>query len=49
MNIPISIVVLFLGAWLAVQGWTIRELIYLKTKVASLAQSLKNLQERRYQ
>ena len=36
MNVPIEIIVLFLGANLALQGWTLSEVVKLKTKVAVL-------------
>lgn len=37
MNVPIQIVVLFLTANLALQGWTLAEVVKLKTKVAVLS------------
>ena len=37
MNVPIEIVVLFLSANLALQGWTLLEVVKLKTKVAVLS------------
>lgn len=37
MNVPIEIVVLFLSAMLGLQGWTLMEVVKLKTKVAVLS------------
>lgn len=46
MNIPIELVATFLGCWLAIQGWTISEIIKLKTKVAVLTQRFDDAQKK---
>lgn len=45
MNIPIELVATFLGVWLALQGWSLSELIKLKTKVAVLTQRVEDMQK----
>lgn len=40
MNIPVEIIAIFVGVWLTLQGWTLSELVKLKTKVAVLSQRL---------
>ena len=42
MNVPIEIVVAFLTAGLALQGWTLIEIVKLKTKVAVLTQRMED-------
>lgn len=38
MNIPVEVVVLFLGGVVAMQAWILTEVVKLKTKVAVLTQ-----------
>jgi hypothetical protein len=45
MNIPIELVATFLGCWMALQGWTLSELIKLKTKLAVLSQRVEDMQK----
>lgn len=50
MNIPIEIIATFLGAMLALQGWTLAEIISLKIKMAryeDLAKRVENLERHR--
>jgi len=45
MTIHIEIVVTFLGALLTLQGWTLIELVNLKTQVAVITQQLNDCQK----
>ena len=46
MTIPIEIVVLFLGAMLSLQGWTLAQLIKMQVQIATLTQRLNDQNER---
>jgi len=42
VKIPLPIVIVFLGVWLSVQGWTVRSVVDLKVKVSALDQQLQD-------
>jgi len=46
MQIPTEIVVLFLGAFLSLQGWTLQKISSLQTQVAVLNQKFNDSQNK---
>ena len=43
MNIPVEIVVLFCGAWLAMQGWALWSISDVKETLAKMKQQIRDL------
>ena len=41
MNIPVEIAAMFLGGLFALQAWTLKELVNVKTQLAALQQALR--------
>ena len=45
MNVPLEIIGIFLTAGIGLQGWTLIEVVSLKTKMAALEQRFQDLKK----